>query len=422
MMLLLILIFSLFVYYIANRFWQPIILTSLSLYVYWVLSGSNILWIVGFSLIVAIYSKVLFHKQSLLILCQPIAVFIIGFILLRDYLSGTILPLGYSVLSFTGIGLLVDQYRKPKNYRVWDITSLLLFFPKIFAGPICRADSFIAYESKKLNAINLYLGFKYLIFAAFIKLVMADMVSNVQEYTSGLNALLEMIKFGLNFFFDFWAYSLMAIGLGLIYGYNLPVSFCRPYYSDSFRQFWRRWNITLGGWLKDYIYIPLGGNKLSLFKWAVAISTVFLISGLWHGNTLPFIIWGLTNAFLMIMEHLVTLRFISGKIIKFIYRTIVIITTMLLWQLFIVDSVSEVWWRYVSVFNVVPLNLTTLITCIASIIGMILLTSRPIEAVVFSWPTKKPYIILEVSMLCIMVAILLVFTQDLSFNFFYFRF
>lgn len=251
------------VYYTIGKNCQSLILTILSGYIYWLVAPSSLYIILGTSLVMAGYGQIMPRHQKKWILYQPIFLLFTGFVLIRYFSSSVGSLLGYSVVAFSAISLLLDQYRTGREYSFIDCLSFLLFAPKIFAGPIVRAINFISSEAKRFDLSLIYKGLKYLIFAAFCKLIVGDILTNTECNQTGFTLFFQILLFGLNFFFDFWAYSMMAIGAGMIMGYKLPISFNRPYYSSSFRIFWHRWNITLGTWLRDYIYIPMGGNVIS---------------------------------------------------------------------------------------------------------------------------------------------------------------
>ena len=213
-----------------------------------------------------------------------IAVLVSAFFTLKSPL-GLILPLGYSVFAFSAISLIINQYRDYKNYTALEILCYLFFFPKIFAGPIDRADDFVRQlrGKKKPTLKKLYLPIKMCIFACFYKFVIADRLYILcNDDYDGLNEVCSILCYGVAFFFDFYAYSIFAVAFGKLLGIDLPENFNSPYCSRTFRDFWKRWNITLGTWLRDYIYIPLGGNRISARQWILNILLVFVISAIWH--------------------------------------------------------------------------------------------------------------------------------------------
>lgn len=412
---------AIILYYTIGKRYQSLILIALSLFVYWQVAQWDILLLFSIALMVGICTTYLERNNTKTAVAIPVSVIVGGFFFLRSDVGGLGFPLGYSVLAFTSISILIDQYRKPAHYRYADILSYLLFFPKIFAGPIERASSFISSSEKGFNGMSCYVGFKYLIFAAFCKLVVADNLASTELTGVGVNLWMEIFVYSIGFFFDFWAYTLMAIGVGKLFGYDLSANFFIPYYSSSFREFWHRWNITLGTWLRDYIYIPLGGNKLPYIKWALAVLLVFIVSGVWHGTTLPFIVWGICHGILLIAERgLVTPK--NLPLLKVAYSIVVFIFVSLLWQLFIVDSLGSAIQRYASLFDSEPFHGELAVKLVLSSLAYVLLTSSRVFSLIQKSSNNRTFVIAEVSMLAVMLSALIILNCPMSFNFFYFRF
>lgn len=412
---------TIILYYTVGKRYQSWILIALSLFVYWQVAQWNILLLFSIALMVGICTSYLERNTTKTAVAIPIIVIIVGFFFLRSDIGGLGFPLGYSVLAFTSISILIDQYRNPAHYRYADILSYLLFFPKIFAGPIERALNFISSSEKGFNGMSCYVGFKYLIFAAFCKLVVADNLASTELTGVGVNLWMEIFVYSIGFFFDFWAYTLMAIGVGKLFGYDLSANFFKPYYSSSFREFWHRWNITLGTWLRDYIYILLGGNKLPYIKWALAVLLVFIVSGVWHGTTLPFIVWGICHGILLIAERgLVTPK--KLPLLKVAYSIVVFIFVSLLWQLFIVDSLGSAIQRYASLFDSEPFHGELAVKLVLSSLAYVLLTSSKVFSLIQKSSDNRTFVIAEVSVLAVMLSALILLNCPMSFNFFYFRF
>ena len=417
-----ILLIGIIAYYTIGRRYQSILLVAMSLYVYWIVAQWSIVPIIIPSLVITLFGHLLEKRRAKWIVIAPIILIILCFMLFRYSNIGIVLPIGLSVLSFTGISYLVDQYKNPKHYQSIDVLSYLLFFPKIFAGPIERVNNFIGKETKPFQKTNIYNGIKYLIFASFCKFVVGDIITSTDFDAVGVGLLFQMLTFGISFFFDFWAYTLMAIGVGELFGYTLSVSFDKPYYAGSFREFWHRWNITLGTWLRDYIYIPCGGNRLSLPLWSLSVFLIFLVSGLWHGATLPFIIWGAVHACLVCFEKIVVRLQNRSVFLRYFYGVIVALISALLWQLFIFDSMEDILLRFGNTLIAAPLEVKPLVQLAVSIVAMVVLTSDRVFNLVCIESTHKREIIAEVTMLSLMLATLFILNCPMSFNFFYFRF
>lgn len=417
-----ILLLGIIAYYTIGRRYQSTLLVAISLYVYGIVAQWSIIPIIIMSLVITLFGQLLEKHDTRWFVITPIMLTILCFIPLRYSNIGIALPIGLSVLSFTGIGYLVDQYKNPKHYEPIDILSYLLFFPKIFAGPIERANNFVCREIKPFQKANIYNSIKYLIFASFCKFIIGDIIVSTDLDAVGIGLLFQMLTFGIGFFFDFWAYTLMAIGVGRLFGYHLSVSFYKPYYAGTFREFWHRWNITLGTWLRDYIYIPCGGNQLSLPRWSFTILLVFLVSGLWHGATLPFIIWGTVHACLVCFEKIAVRPQNLPAFLRYFYGVIVALIAALLWQLFIIDSVEDILLRFRNTLIAAPLEVKPIIQLVVSVVAMVFLTSDRVFNLVRFESTRKIGIIAEVTMLTLMLVTLFIFNCPMSFNFFYFRF
>ena len=238
-----------------------------------------------------------------------------------DLLLTIPLPIGISFYTFEGISLLLDLF---KGKTVLDMESnsfsthlkktafFISFFPHLIAGPILKARDFypqIAFKS--FEDIQLEDAVKKLILGFFLKMVVADNLNDItkniafpffQGYSTG-NLILLMFGYSMQIFSDFAGYSLIAIGLGSLFGYNLPKNFDFPYISASFSEFWRRWHISLSTWLRDYLYIPLGGNKKGELRTYFNLFIVMFLGGLWHGASWSYAIWGTMHGVFLMLER-----------------------------------------------------------------------------------------------------------------------
>lgn len=224
------------------------------------------------------------------------------------------IPIGISFFSFQAVGYLIDVYfeRIKAEKNVLDYMLFVSFFPQIASGPISKASDLIPQiKSEKLFDYNQTVtGLKYLLWGMFLKVVVADRIgvyvdtvfANYSKF-SGIGCLIASILYSIQIYGDFSGYSLMAIGLGKTLGFNLVRNFNRPYFSVSITDFWRRWHISLSQWLKDYIYIPLGGSRCSRLRNYWNIFVTFLVSGIWHGANWTFIFWGIFHGFCQIIER-----------------------------------------------------------------------------------------------------------------------
>ncbi len=227
-----------------------------------------------------------------------------------------ILPLGISFHTFQSMSYVIDVYRREQKpvTNLIDYALYIAFFPQLVAGPIVRAREFFGdlYHWRKPAADEVLRGLLLLLFGLVKKVVMADQFAQIAnayfkdpaQHPGMLAAWMGVIAFGLQIYFDFSGYTDMAIGMAGLLGFHFPVNFRRPYLASSITDFWRRWHISLSRWLRDYLYIPLGGNRHGrLATWRNLMITM-LLGGLWHGASWNFVIWGGYHGSLLSLERL----------------------------------------------------------------------------------------------------------------------
>ncbi|HEY9154162.1 MAG TPA: MBOAT family O-acyltransferase [Opitutaceae bacterium] len=233
-------------------------------------------------------------------------------------LRNIVLPLGISFFTFQKIAFLVDAWRrKIGQTRFGDFALFVLFFPQLIAGPIVHHGDFIPQLSDpswlRFNPQRFARGLILFSAGLFCKTVIADTLAPIADSAFGLvnaefnlrlfEAWVGVLAYGLQLFYDFAGYSYMALGLALLFGLTLPVNFFGPYASRSIIEFWRRWHITLSAFLRDYVYIPFGGNRQGLSKQIRNLLITFLLAGLWHGAGCTFILWGLWHGVALAINH-----------------------------------------------------------------------------------------------------------------------
>lgn len=227
-----------------------------------------------------------------------------------------ILPIGISFYIFKSIGYTVDVYlRRIKSCRnVLDYALFVGFFPNLLAGPIERASSFLPQLEKSpgITKENLMLGMRLFIIGLFKKVFLADRFGmfvsyffNNAEVFASSTAWLAVIAYSLQIYLDFSGYSDMSIGLAKMMGYDLQINFNFPYLSTNITEFWRRWHISLSSWIRDYLYIPLGGNRKGRVRTYINLMTAMLLCGLWHGAAWTFIFWGGLHGLFLTCHRLV---------------------------------------------------------------------------------------------------------------------
>jgi D-alanyl-lipoteichoic acid acyltransferase DltB (MBOAT superfamily) len=219
-------------------------------------------------------------------------------------INSIVLPVGISFFTFQSLSYTIDMYRRKLEpvRNIFDFGFYVSFFPQLVAGPIVRASEFIPqlYKNYSLSqrefshAVFLILKglIKKIIISDFIAVNFIDRIFDLPTAYSGFENLMAVYGYGLQIYCDFSGYTDIAIGLGLILGFRLPFNFNSPYKASSIADFWKRWHISLSRWLKDYLYIPLGGNRKGKFRTIINLMITMLIGGLWHGANLRFIIWG----------------------------------------------------------------------------------------------------------------------------------
>jgi alginate O-acetyltransferase complex protein AlgI len=265
-----------------------------------------------------------------------------------------ILPIGISFYTFESLTYVVDVYRKvhkPLNH-FWNYQLYIILFPKLIAGPIIRyheisdqiedrsSNDTIDYKLTGIVRFVIGLSKKVLIanvLAAGVDQILSRNVLNI----SATEAWTAMIGYTFQIYFDFSGYSDMAIGLGRIFGFKFPENFNNPYISGSISEFWRRWHITLGTWMKNYLYIPLGGNKVKTkSRLFFNLWIVFLASGFWHGASWAFIFWGAYHGFFLVIEKLFLLNVYkkTGKIFSMIISFFIVVIG---WVFFRMEHIGD---------------------------------------------------------------------------------
>jgi alginate O-acetyltransferase complex protein AlgI len=271
------------------------------------------------------------------------------------------LPIGISFYIFHAISLIVDvargDYRIPPERRTAEHASrtflYITFFPQLIAGPIVKAKDFMPQiRRKEFGAIQWTASLRLLVLGYFLKLVIADNLAAqtalmtypyFQDYSSArLVALL--IGYSCQIFSDFFGYSLIAMGLAELFGYRLPVNFNRPYIASSFSDFWRRWHMSLSAWLRDYLYIPLGGSRHGSLRTYLNLFIVMFLGGLWHGASWNFAIWGTIHGAALAVERpfLATRFFTTSNTLVALVRTCFVFTVVsIAWLFFKFHDASQ---------------------------------------------------------------------------------
>ncbi len=262
------------------------------------------------------------------------------------------LPIGISFFTFQKLTYSVDVYRRVHGplEKIWDYAMYILMFPQLIAGPIVRfheiADQietrryFETVDARLLGFFRFVIGLSKKVLIAN---VLGEQVDKIFAMPAGdistPMAWVGIVAYSFQIYYDFSGYSDMAIGIGRMIGFKFPENFNNPYVSQNITEFWRRWHITLGRWMRDYLYIPLGGNRVSIPKMYLNLWIVFLISGLWHGAAWNFVVWGGFHGLFLIADRMFFIRFTKfiGK-----YPSIIItyFITLIGWVLFRAESLT----------------------------------------------------------------------------------
>lgn len=283
-------------------------------------------------------------------------------------LLNVVLPVGISFYTFQALSYSIDVYRGklPATRDIVQFFAFVSFFPQLVAGPIERATNLLPQFSKQriVNYEQLTNGLRQALWGLFKKMVIADnlavyvnLVYNDVENYSGFPLIWATLFFAFQIYADFSGYSDIAIGVAKMFGFSLMTNFRQPYMSRSIKEFWNRWHISLSSWFRDYVYIPLGGNRVSYVRHCFNLIITFTISGLWHGANWTFVIWGLYYGILLVIEKIIGIKTIKTDAEFNFRQTLRVGVTFLLvvlgWSLFRANSLSDVGYiiSHFAVFN-----------------------------------------------------------------------
>lgn len=310
--------------------WIPLLIASYYFYMTW---NAELFFLILFTTAVSYASGILIEKKPRrkklwMIISVVASLSVLFFFKYYNFLAGTvddffgadftlnlILPVGISFYTFQTLSYSIDVYRgdikAEPNFFYYAL--FVSFFPQLVAGPIERPDNLVPqlHAEHKFNADDLYIGAKRMLAGFFKKIVVADTVApyvnavyNNPTEAKGLAIIVATLLFAVQIYCDFSGYTDIAIGCARIMGYRLMQNFDRPYSAQNIRDFWARWHISLSSWFKDYLYIPLGGNRKGYARQLVNLFIVFLVSGLWHGAEWTFILWGILHGIYRVVGDL----------------------------------------------------------------------------------------------------------------------
>ena len=273
------------------------------------------------------------------------------------------LPIGISFFTFQKMTYAVDVHRgvHPPLKKVSDLALYILMFPQLIAGPIVRFNEIaeqLVDRRKNENTDNRLTGFFRFAVGLGRKVMIANPLGAYADSVfaadptqlASITLWIGILAYAFQIYYDFAGYSDMAIGLGRMIGFDFPENFNNPYISQNISEFWRRWHMTLGRWMRDYLYIPLGGNRVTPLRMYFNLWLVFLISGLWHGAAWNFVVWGAFHGFFLVADRLFLLKFYKA-IGKFPSVILTFIITLVGWVLFRAESMDQVWHYTAGMFS-----------------------------------------------------------------------
>ncbi len=351
------------------------------------------------------------------------------------------LPIGISFYTFQIISYVVDVYRgKVKAQKSFlKLATYVSLFPQLIAGPIVRYETIEKeLDNRTSNFENFAYGVRRFVIGLGKKVLIANMLGELCDVFSTTNEKSVLfywifaISYSLQIYFDFSAYSDMAIGLGRMFGFHFLENFNYPYISKSITEFWRRWHMSLSSWFRDYVYIPLGGNRKETIILVRNIFIVWALTGIWHGANWTFVIWGLMYGIMLIIEKLLLTKHLE-KMPSILQRIYVLFTVMISFIIFNANSIGEAWNNIIGLFGANGeslINASTvyylksyLVVLVIAIIGSTPLLKNIIEKLKTKTNANKIINLLEPIAMASILIIVTAYLVDNSYNpFLYFRF
>ena len=351
------------------------------------------------------------------------------------------LPIGISFYTFQIISYVVDVYRgKVKAQKSFlKLATYVSLFPQLIAGPIVRYETIEKeLDSRTSNFENFAYGVRRFVIGLGKKVLIANMLGELCDVFSTTNEKsiifywIFAISYSLQIYFDFSAYSDMAIGLGRMFGFHFLENFNYPYISKSITEFWRRWHMSLSSWFRDYVYIPLGGNRKGTIILVRNIFIVWALTGIWHGASWNFVVWGLLFGIMLIIEKLFLTKHLE-KMPSILQRIYVLFTVMISFIIFNANSIGEAWNNIIGLFGANGeslINASTvyylksyLVVVVIAIIGSTPLLKNIIEKLKTKTNANKIINLLEPIAMASILIIVTAYLVDNSYNpFLYFRF
>lgn len=395
------------------------------------------------------------RKKSILVSLLAIHIGVLGLFKYSDFTINNInqifgskipllklaLPIGISFYTFQIISYVVEVYRgKVKAQKSFlKLATYVSLFPQLIAGPIVRYETIEKeLDNRTSNFENFAYGVRRFVIGLGKKVLIANMLGELCDVFSTTNEKSVLfywifaISYSLQIYFDFSAYSDMAIGLGRMFGFHFLENFNYPYISKSITEFWRRWHMSLSSWFRDYVYIPLGGNRKGTIILVRNIFIVWTLTGIWHGANWTFVIWGLMYGIMLIIEKLFLTKHLE-KMPSILQRIYVLFTVMISFIIFNANSIGEAWNNIIGLFGANGeslINASTvyylksyLVVLVIAIIGSTPLLKNIIEKLKTKTNANKIINLLEPIAMASILIIVTAYLVDNSYNpFLYFRF
>lgn len=368
----------LIIYFIVPSKFKNLVLLLFSLLFYFLGEPKYIIVLILSCIINYIFSKLIDKGKWSKVLLILAIIYNVGQLLIFKYtdffitninnlfnfniaLQHIIMPIGISFFTFQALGYVIDVYNKkhlPASSLLEFMTYVCLF-PQLIAGPIVRfSDVQNEMKNREVTISKFSEGIKRFVIGLSKKVLIANVMGEFVELCveqTVLASWLRPIAYTLQIYFDFSGYSDMAIGLGLMFGFRFLENFNYPFIASSITDFWRRWHMSLSSWFRDYVYIPLGGNRVNKLKFIRNIFTVWFLTGFWHGASWNFIIWGLYFGVLLLIEKFFLKKYIDKtKVFKYIYTILIVIISFLIFNSTTVsDIVNEL--KNMFLINNIPL-------------------------------------------------------------------
>lgn len=361
----------LLIYFLSDKKYRNYILTAFSLFFY-AYGGPKYLILMLFSITVNYIMGLLVDKyrskenvaKLIVALATVINLLFLGYYKYADFfitnidnifkldlpLANVVLPIGISFYTFQGLSYVIDIYREHGKVQKnpFNVALYISLFPQLIAGPIVRYETIAQQiDNRETNIDKFSLGFQRFILGLSKKLIIANTFGQIADTVFSMEILdinfalswIGAIAYMIQIYYDFGGYSDMAIGLGKMFGFDFLENFNYPYFATSITDFWRRWHISLSTWFRDYVYIPLGGNRKGKLRHILNILIVWALTGFWHGSSWHFMLWGVYYGLLLLIEKFV-LKNILEKCPQILKRIYTLIIVLIGWVIFRADYTS----------------------------------------------------------------------------------